>query len=155
MATKSITGKTRWGNPVWPLRGALGLSPCNGGGLQALFFWRWGCWHGGPYKAASEQVFKRATGLEILSAGGLYVLLMWCVEPGARLFAVIRPSTSPLSQAIAPRVAALGIVRRVESRPDGGMARGVPSRGTGFSDQVRWAGRAVGIRLPGRRATTR
>ncbi len=34
MASKSIMGKTRWGNPVWPLRGALGPSPCYGGGLR-------------------------------------------------------------------------------------------------------------------------
>jgi hypothetical protein len=37
-----------------------------------LFLWLRGGWHGGPYEAASEQGFKRATMLDDFSAGGLY-----------------------------------------------------------------------------------
>jgi hypothetical protein len=37
MVSISLPGITRWGNPYSPLSGALGLSPCYGGGLRALF----------------------------------------------------------------------------------------------------------------------
>jgi len=53
MASISLPGMTRWGNPYSRLPGALGPSPSHGGGLGALFFFGHRCWYGGPHEAAS------------------------------------------------------------------------------------------------------
>ena len=53
------------------------------------------------------------------SAGGLYVRLRRRVEPGVKLFAVVRLATATDSAAPAPCVAVRGVVRRAEPQPDG------------------------------------
>jgi hypothetical protein len=116
MASKSIMGKTRWGNPIWPLRGALGPSPCNGGGLRAPFSLAAGVLAGRATRGR-EQGCEHATVLEHCRAGGLNARLMWCVEPGVRLFAVIRLSTGLLLRAPAPCVALRGVA--CGPQPDG------------------------------------
>jgi hypothetical protein len=74
---------------------------------------------------ASGQACASAIVRDNFSAGGLYVRLRERREPGAKRFAVIRLSTSPLAGAPAPRVAVQGVVLRVEPQPDGGYGVGV------------------------------
>jgi hypothetical protein len=90
-----------------------------------LLLWRRGCWQSGPGEAARAQGYERATVLEHCSAGSLDVRLIWCVEPGARLFAAIRLSTGPPSLAPASQVAVWGVVRCAVSQPDGRYGVGV------------------------------
>ncbi len=80
-----------------------------------LFLWLRGCWHSGPYEAASEQGFKRAIMLDDFSVGGLSLRLPWRVAVGVKLCTVIRLTTDPFAWADAPYVA----VRGVEPQPDG------------------------------------
>lgn len=68
---------------------------------------------------ASGEAFEIDTVLDNFSAGGLYMHLRRCVEPGTKLFAVTRLSTGPLSGALAPCIAVYGVVRRVEPQPNG------------------------------------
>ena len=67
---------------------------------------------------ASGEAFQSHALLDNLSAGGFYVRLDHRVEPGTKLFAVVRISTSP-PEVPGPRVAMRGIVLRVEPQPDG------------------------------------
>lgn len=69
---------------------------------------------------AQGEAFERKTVLDNFSAGGLYVCLTRRVKPGAKLFAVIRPSTNLRSAAPAPCVAVHG-----EAQPDGRYGAGV------------------------------
>ena len=74
---------------------------------------------------AHGEAFESNTVLENFSAGGLYVRLRWRVEPGARLFAVVRitPALDPTGGG--PCVAVHGRVVRVESQPYGQWGVGV------------------------------
>jgi hypothetical protein len=74
---------------------------------------------------ASQEAFESKTVLANFSAGGLYVRLTRCVEPGAKLFAVIRLSTSLRSGAPAPCLAARGVVVHGDPQPDGRYGVGV------------------------------
>jgi hypothetical protein len=65
------------------------------------------------------------TVLDDFSAGGLFIRLTWCVAVGAKLFAVVRLTTSSYAWKAAPRVAVRGVVRRVELQPDGTYGVGV------------------------------
>jgi len=72
---------------------------------------------------ARGVAFESATVLDNFSAGGLYVWLRRRLEPGAKLFAVVRLSRGlPLP---APRVALRGVVRRLEPQSDGQYGVGV------------------------------
>jgi hypothetical protein len=73
-----------------------------------LFLWLQGCWYGGPYKAASEQGFKRVTVLDDFSAGGLYLRLLWHIAVGAKLYAVVCLTTDSFAWAAAPYMAVQG-----------------------------------------------
>ena len=68
---------------------------------------------------ANGAVFIADTVLDNFSAGGLYVRLVRHVAPGARLFGVVRLSTTPAPNVPAPWVALRAVVRRVEPQPDG------------------------------------
>ena len=74
---------------------------------------------------AGGQAFESDTVLDDFSAGGLYVRLPQRVEPGTRLFAILRLAPGPLSGRPAPRVAVRGVVRRTESQLDGRWGVGV------------------------------
>jgi PilZ domain len=67
---------------------------------------------------ASGEAFEIYTVLDNFSAGGFYVRLERRIEPGTRLFAIVRLSTFP-PEVPAPRVAVRGVVLRVEPQPDG------------------------------------
>jgi hypothetical protein len=69
--------------------------------------------------AGTKEAFEIGTVLDDFSAGGLSLRLPWRVAVGAKLFAVVRLTTDPLSWAPALGVAVHGVVRRVESQPDG------------------------------------
>jgi len=90
-----------------------------------LFLWLQGCWHGGPYEAASEQGCKRATVLADCSAGGLSLRLPWRVAVGVKLCMVVCLTTDPCAWTAALCVAVRGVVWRVEPRPDGTYGMGV------------------------------
>jgi hypothetical protein len=102
-----------------------------------LYLWRWGGWQSGSGEAASAQGCKRATVLEHFSACGHIAGSLWCVEPGARLFAVLRLLTGLLSCAPVPRVAVRGVggMRSLSLMRD--MAWEL-SHITGFSEASRW-----------------
>ena len=61
--------------------------------------------------------FDLNTVLENFSAGGLYLHLPQVLEPGAKVFAVVRLGTQEAPGAV---VAVRGRVRRVDAKPDGG-----------------------------------
>ena len=67
---------------------------------------------------ASGEAFEIHTVLDNFSASGLYVRLQRRIEPGTKLFAIVRVSTSS-PEAPAPRVAVRGVVLRAEPQPDG------------------------------------
>ena len=73
---------------------------------------------------ASGEAFTESTVLDDVSAGGLHVKLRHDVSLGARLFIVFAFSSVGLQDVPAPRVAAHGEVRRVETAGDSD-ARGV------------------------------
>jgi len=79
-----------------------------------------------PFPAAARGVdangdpFDINTVLENFSAGGLYLKLPKRLEPGAKLFAVVRLAKAAASEELAPVVAARGVVVRVDPQPDGG-----------------------------------
>ena len=64
--------------------------------------------------------FDLDTVLENFSAGGLYLRLPQVLEPGAKVFAVVRLQTHDAPGAPGARVAVRGRVRRVDAKPDGG-----------------------------------
>ena len=107
------------------LLGAHGPSLCYGGGLWAPFSLAAGGWHSGPYEAASEQGFKRATILADCSASGLSLRLPWRVAVGVKLCMVVCLTTDPCAWTAALCVAVRGVVWRVEPRPDGTYGVGV------------------------------
>jgi hypothetical protein len=65
------------------------------------------------------RCFRMETALDNLSSTGLYVRVVWPMEPGATVFVVVRLSTTPACQVRAPNVAAHGRVVRAERRPGG------------------------------------
>jgi hypothetical protein len=64
---------------------------------------------------AEGETFTEATALENVSSGGLYLRLHRPVKPGTKLFVVFAFSTVGLQEVQAPRIAARGQVRRVET----------------------------------------
>ena len=68
---------------------------------------------------ACGEAFESTTVLDNFSAGGLYVRLMWRVEPGVRLFAIVHiaPAMNPTGSE--PRVAVRGRAVRVELHLEG------------------------------------
>ena len=60
------------------------------------------------------------TVLDNFSAGGLYLRLPQRIEPGGKVFAVVRLTTAVASEAPAPLVAVRGVVLRVDPEPEGG-----------------------------------
>jgi hypothetical protein len=66
----------------------------------------------------SSEAFEVHTVLDNFSASGLYVWLERRVEPGTKLFAIVRLSTSS-PETPAPCVAVQGLVLRAEPRPNG------------------------------------
>ena len=74
---------------------------------------------------AGGAACETGTVLDDCSAGGLSLRLPWRVAVGATLCAVVRLTTDLFSWAAAPCVAVHGVVRRVESRPDGTYGAGV------------------------------
>ena len=69
---------------------------------------------------AGGETFDINTVLDDFSAGGLYLRLPQRLEPGARVFAVVRLATRKGPGGSEARVAVSGRVRRVEPKPDGG-----------------------------------
>jgi PilZ domain len=67
---------------------------------------------------ASGEAFEIQTVLDNFSASGFRVRLERRVERGAKVFAIVRLSTSP-PEVPAPRVAVRGVVLAVEPQPDG------------------------------------
>jgi hypothetical protein len=65
---------------------------------------------------ANNQAFEEETVLDNLSAAGLSLPLTRLVQPGTRLFLVIRLSTEPADTAPGPRIAVRGVAYRVEQR---------------------------------------
>ena len=74
---------------------------------------------------ACGEAVENATVLDDFSAGGLYVRLRWRVEPGARLFAVVRIAPAIDSTVSGPRVAVRCRVIRVELHLEGRWGVGV------------------------------
>ena len=74
---------------------------------------------------ADGEDFDITTVLGNFSAGGLYLRLPKRIEPGAKLFAVVRLSTANAPEVPAPLVAVRGTVVRVDPKPDGGSGVGV------------------------------
>lgn len=68
---------------------------------------------------ATGQAFECQTVLDNFSADGFYVRLGRRLEPGTRVFAVVRLTTSPDPDVAAPRVAVRGIVVRAEPHSNG------------------------------------
>ena len=68
---------------------------------------------------ASRQAIEADVLLENLSASGLYLYLPQKVEQGANLSVIVQLSTAPPGEGPAARVAADGVVVRVEPRADG------------------------------------
>jgi hypothetical protein len=68
---------------------------------------------------ADGQAFTLNTVVDNFSAGGLYLRLSRRVAPGAKLFAIVRLSTSQAPEVAAARVATRGILLRVEPQPAG------------------------------------
>ncbi len=71
------------------------------------------------------QEFQSETLLDNLSAGGLYMRLARHLEPGAKLSFVVRMASGENQDEMAPRIAAKGIVLRVEPQADGRYGLGV------------------------------
>jgi hypothetical protein len=71
----------------------------------------------------SGEAFEIETVLDNLSASGLYLRLPQQIEPGARLFIIIRFSTASNDNAF--RVAIRGKVLRAEAQPDGNCGLGI------------------------------
>lgn len=63
--------------------------------------------------------FDISTVLANFSARGLYLQLSERLEPGAKLFAIVRLGTTRDSALRAPRVAVRGVVMRIDPKPDG------------------------------------
>lgn len=57
--------------------------------------------------------------LSNMSASGMYLRLKRRLEVGESIFIVVRMSTSPLKGIGAPRIAANGVVMRIEPKSDG------------------------------------
>jgi hypothetical protein len=74
---------------------------------------------------ASKEAFDSKTVLDDFSTGGLSMRLPWRVAVGTKLFAVVRLTTDPFAWAAALSVAVHGVVRHVESWPDGRYGVGV------------------------------
>ncbi|SRR2546426_887441 len=74
---------------------------------------------------AGGEAFESNTVLDDFSAGGLYVRLRWRVEPGARLFAVVRIAFALDPTVAGPCVAVHGRVGRVERQLEGRWGVGV------------------------------
>lgn len=68
---------------------------------------------------ASGETFEFKTVIDNISAGGLYLRLTRCVEPGVMLSIYIRLSTTPKDDVPAPHVAVHGVVLRAEQKPSG------------------------------------
>jgi hypothetical protein len=68
---------------------------------------------------ASSQSFEEHTVLDNLSACGLYLCLTRFVEPGVKLFIVVRFSMTLTNKVPAPCVSLRGIVQRAEPRSEG------------------------------------
>ena len=64
--------------------------------------------------------FDLNTVLDNFSAGGLYLRLPQVLEPGARVFAIVRLAKQAAPGAPEAKVAVRGRVRRVDPKPDGG-----------------------------------
>ena len=69
--------------------------------------------------------FEQEAVLENISRGGLYIRLGRRLEPGARLFALVRFGASPAVDGRGPLVAVSGSVLRVEPGPGGGWGAAV------------------------------
>jgi PilZ domain len=67
---------------------------------------------------ANSEAFEIQTVLDNFSASGFRVRLERRVKRGAKVFAIVRLSTSP-PEVPAPRVAVRGIVLAVEPQPEG------------------------------------
>ena len=74
---------------------------------------------------AAGEAFESDAVLDNFSAGGLYVRLPRRVEPGTKVFAVVRIATGLPSGTPGPRVAVRGVVLRTEPQPDGRYGLGV------------------------------
>ena len=74
---------------------------------------------------ADGEPFESDAVLDDFSAGGLYVRLRWRVEPGARLFAVVRIAFALDPTVAGPCVAVHGRVGRVERQLEGRWGVGV------------------------------
>ena len=68
---------------------------------------------------ATGERFELDTVLDNFSGDGLYLRLARPVEPGMKLFIVVRLSIAPAREADAARVALRGVVLRVEPQADG------------------------------------
>ena len=74
---------------------------------------------------ACGEAFEIHTVLDDFSTGGLNVRLRWRIEPGARLFAVVRIAPALDPTVFGPRVAVRGRVVRVELQREGQWGVGV------------------------------
>ena len=66
-----------------------------------------------------DQPFKEYAVLDNLSSGGLYLRLARQIQPGTRLFVLIRLSIAPDDDSSTACIALHGVVLRVEPRPGG------------------------------------
>jgi len=69
---------------------------------------------------ADGKGFNIDTVLDNFSAGGLYLRLPQRIEPGGKVFAVVRLTTAAAPEAPAPLIAVRGVVLRVDPTPEGG-----------------------------------
>ena len=65
------------------------------------------------------DVFNIDAVVSNLSTGGLYLQFPQFVQPGSKVFVLIKISTAHMEKGPAPRVAARGRVLRSEPRPEG------------------------------------
>jgi hypothetical protein len=68
---------------------------------------------------ADGETFEFETVIDNISAGGVYLRLTRCVDPGVKLLLVIRLSTAPTDDATAHCVVTTGVVLRAEPKPGG------------------------------------
>ena len=68
---------------------------------------------------ANGERFKFETVVDNVSSTGLYLYSPRPLVTGSRLFLIVRFSTPDTDEALAPRFAMLGIVRRAELKTDG------------------------------------
>ncbi|MDF2439712.1 MAG: hypothetical protein JWN98_696 [Abditibacteriota bacterium] len=68
---------------------------------------------------ANGQAFRNAAVLDNVSAGGLYMRMKSDMPVGEKIFVVFALSSQAADSTHGPKVAARGVIRRVDQHPDG------------------------------------